>query len=78
MQNGCINAQDADLMLQMEAHMLGKDFLAWHYECNGLFSAKRSYKLACSLANNTQNLPSTCFASDRSQNLWIDLAGFGA
>jgi hypothetical protein len=46
---------DADVILRLNPPDTSrKDFLAWHYESNGMFSVRSAYKLAYNLKNNSQ------------------------
>jgi hypothetical protein len=64
-------AEDAELILQMHAPTEGKDdFVAWHYESNGVFSVRSAYKLAYNLQHNMSSLPGTSTSGDVSRNIW--------
>jgi hypothetical protein len=62
---------DAEAILQLNVPETSRnDFLAWHYESNGVFSVKSAYKLAYSLKHNNQNRPGTSSSSDSNRTLW--------
>jgi hypothetical protein len=64
-------AHDAEVILQLNAPETSrKDFLAWHYESNGIFSVKSAYKLAYNLKNNIPSKPGTSSSGDSNRTLW--------
>lgn len=54
----------------MKAPSASKDFLAWHYESNGIYSARSAYKLGYSLSNNCIYNSGTSAAGDNTRKLW--------
>jgi hypothetical protein len=50
-----------------------KDFLAWHYESNGVFSVKSAYKLAYNIANNCQSLATSSTGKDNNMKIWANI-----
>jgi hypothetical protein len=62
---------DTDVILRLNAPDTSrKDFLAWHYESNGIFSVRSAYKLAYNLKNNVQGQPGTSTTGDNNRTLW--------
>jgi ribonuclease HI len=47
-----------------------KDFLAWHYEKNGVFSVRSAYKLAYFLKYNQISKPSSSSREEGTRDLW--------
>jgi hypothetical protein len=65
------HSNDAEMILTLNAPTKNKkDFLAWHYESNGIFIVRSAYKLAYNIANNNQNMPSSSTTKDSDRKIW--------
>ena len=62
---------DAEEILKLRIPTVGEeDFIAWHYEKNGMFSVKSAYRLALNLKNNKSETGSSSDATNGERRLW--------
>ena len=62
---------DAEEILKLRIPTVGEeDFIAWHYEKNGMFSVKSAYRLALNLKNNKSETGSSSDAVNGERRLW--------